>query len=141
MTTLHHLNYLAVFVAAFAYFILGALWYSPLLFVKPWMEGNKIPPPTEEDKQKMKKQMMPLMLTTLVCCFGATAILGCIEALTGAHSIAIGIKTGLAASVFTTVTLALNSMYLRKPFKLFVIDSAYHVCGLVIAGIILAMWA
>ena len=30
-------NYLAVLVAAVAAFILGAIWYSPALFVKPWM--------------------------------------------------------------------------------------------------------
>ncbi|MGH2610138.1 MAG: DUF1761 domain-containing protein, partial [Tepidiformaceae bacterium] len=32
-----HVNYLAVSVAAVAAFVLGWLWYSPLLFFKPWM--------------------------------------------------------------------------------------------------------
>src|SRR5438093_12270871 len=32
-----HVNYLAVLVAALAVFVLGWLWYSPLLFFKPWM--------------------------------------------------------------------------------------------------------
>src|SRR5205807_4092938 len=30
-------NYLAVLVSAVAIFVLGWLWYSPLLFFKPWM--------------------------------------------------------------------------------------------------------
>ena len=140
MTTLHHLNYLAVVVGAIAYFIIGSLWYS-VLFGKVWMAANNIPTPTEEDKQKMKKQMAPMMLTTLVCCFAATVIVGCIEALTGVHSVAIGVKAGLAAGVLTTMAIALNHMYLQKPFKLWVIDSAYHLCGLIISGIILGMWA
>src|SRR5947199_9661413 len=32
-----HVNYLAVLVAAVAVFVLGWLWYSPLLFYMPWM--------------------------------------------------------------------------------------------------------
>src|SRR5207245_9157783 len=32
-----HVNYLAVLVAALAVFVLGWLWYSPLLLFKPWM--------------------------------------------------------------------------------------------------------
>ncbi len=29
-------NWLAVIAATLSMFVLGALWYSPLLFVKPW---------------------------------------------------------------------------------------------------------
>ena len=34
------INHLAVFAAAISDFIVGALWYSPLLFFKPWMKAN-----------------------------------------------------------------------------------------------------
>ena len=34
------INYLAVLLAAFSAFALGGVWYSPLLFQKPWMEVN-----------------------------------------------------------------------------------------------------
>src|SRR5256886_6786262 len=39
-----HVNYLAVLVAAFAVFVLGWLWYSPLLFYKPWMRLRGMDP-------------------------------------------------------------------------------------------------
>jgi len=32
-----NVNYWAVLVAGVVYFVLGGLWYSPLLFAKPWM--------------------------------------------------------------------------------------------------------
>lgn len=35
--TLMSLNYVAVVVVAIIGFLLGWLWYSPLLFAKPWM--------------------------------------------------------------------------------------------------------
>ena len=39
-----HVNSLAVLVAAVAVFVLGWLWYSPLLFYKPWMRLRGMDP-------------------------------------------------------------------------------------------------
>lgn len=39
-----HVNYLAVLVAAIVVFILGWLYYSPLLFFKPWMRARGLDP-------------------------------------------------------------------------------------------------
>ena len=36
-------NYLAVVVAAIGYWLLGALWFA-VLFTKPWMQLEHIPP-------------------------------------------------------------------------------------------------
>src|SRR5213596_1360925 len=37
-------NYLHVLVAAVVVFVLGWLWYSPLLFFKPWMRARGLDP-------------------------------------------------------------------------------------------------
>jgi hypothetical protein len=39
-----HVNYLTVLVAAVVVFVLGWLWYSPLLFFKPWMRLRGMDP-------------------------------------------------------------------------------------------------
>lgn len=39
-----HVNWLAVLVAAVTAFVLGWLWYSPLLFLKPWMRLRGLDP-------------------------------------------------------------------------------------------------
>ena len=36
-------NYLAVVVAAIAYWLLGAVWFA-VIFTKPWMQLEHIPP-------------------------------------------------------------------------------------------------
>ncbi len=41
-----NINYLAVFVAAPSTFLIGGLWYSPILFSKAWMKANNF---TEEE--------------------------------------------------------------------------------------------
>jgi hypothetical protein len=58
-----HVNYWAVLVSGVAIFILGGLWYSPMLFAKPWtrMMGK-----TEEEMKAYMaspkaKREMPLM--------------------------------------------------------------------------------
>ncbi len=33
----HHVNLLAVIVAAVSTMVVGFIWYSPILFAKPWM--------------------------------------------------------------------------------------------------------
>jgi hypothetical protein len=40
------INYLAVFAAAASTFLIGGLWYSPLLFQRAWMRANNL---TEND--------------------------------------------------------------------------------------------
>jgi len=53
------INYLAVLVAGIVIFVLGGLWYSPVLFVKPWLAlQNK----TEEQmRAEAASANMPLM--------------------------------------------------------------------------------
>jgi hypothetical protein len=58
-------NYVLVAVACVVQFILGALWYSPILFGKIWMEimeCTNIPP---EELKKMQKEMAPFYLLQL----------------------------------------------------------------------------
>ena len=39
-TAFSNLNWLAIVVAAVSSFALGSLWYSALMFQKPWMKAN-----------------------------------------------------------------------------------------------------
>ena len=49
------INFLAVVVAALSTFILGGLWYSPLLFGKAWMRANNF---ADADLQTFSKARM-----------------------------------------------------------------------------------
>ena len=57
MQHLHHFNFLAILVSAVILWVLGAAWYSPPLFAKPWMAALGITPdPTN------KKGLVPGMI-------------------------------------------------------------------------------
>src|SRR6202171_6823876 len=65
-------NFLAVLVAAVVMFILGGLWYSPVLFVKKWvaLQGK-----TEEQmRAEAASANMPLMYISAFVCSLITAI-------------------------------------------------------------------
>ena len=71
------LNYLHVLLVTVAGFLLGWLWYSPVLFAKPWMAELKIT--QEQMKAAAQKGMAKLFLSgflyTFISTFGLAAIL------------------------------------------------------------------
>ncbi|MBI3501825.1 MAG: DUF1761 domain-containing protein [Bacteroidetes bacterium] len=141
---IQHLNWLAVAAGAIAYFVLGAIWFGPI-FGKMWMAGHKINPPSPEEKEKMKKEMWKFMLPTLVLCFVGTVALAYFIHVFSFYNVNwrwySGVKVALVGGVgFTSVAIIMNYIYLQKPLKIMIIDSAFHVAGLTIASIILSVW-
>ena len=136
---LSHANWLAIIVAAFAYFALGSLWFS-VLFGKQWMTLNGIPEPTPEKREEMKKLMMPLMLKTLVMSLVLAFAIGLICMSIGVHRGVGGIRLGLALSAIGVIPLLMGDMYLMKPLKLWFIDAGYHLVGITLMSIIIAVW-
>ncbi len=69
------INYLAVLVAALAMFVIGAAWYTPLLFAKAWMKELGL---KKEDfaKQNMLKTFGGSFLLMLVMSFNLAAFFG-----------------------------------------------------------------
>jgi len=132
-------NWLAILVAAVAYFTLGSLWFS-VLFGKQWMALNGIPEPTPAKKEEMKKMMMPLMLKTFVMGLVMAFVIGLLAMSIGIYRCVPGIKLGLGLSVVGVIPLIMADMYLMKPLKLWFIDAGYHVVGIVLMSIIIAVW-
>ena len=48
-----------IFIATILQFILGAVWYSPFMFGKWWMEIMEATHRSKEELQKMQKEMGP----------------------------------------------------------------------------------
>jgi surface polysaccharide O-acyltransferase-like enzyme len=136
MEYLHHHQWLHIFVAAIAYFALGAIWYT-VLFGKQWMQLNAI----DMSNPNNQKGVPALYFKSFVCMFIATVG---IDALLQHLQIAnwqMGLKLGLAVGLFFASTaISINYVYTRKPIMLYLIDCLYQTIGLGIAGAILAAW-
>lgn len=136
---LTHANWLAIVVAAIAYFALRALWFSAL-FRKQWMALNNIPEPTPEKQEQMKSMMMPLFVKTfLMGAVVALVLAFLVNALSIRHCVP-GIKLGLLLSAVGCIPLVMADMYLMKPTKLWFIDAGYHIVGITLMSIIISVW-
>jgi Protein of unknown function (DUF1761) len=144
------INWVAVLVAAIVIFVLGGLWYSPVLFVKPWIALQK---KTEEQmRAEAASANMPLLyvgaaVTSLLIAVTLALILGHIGrdpaiaepggGVSAGHGAIIGFMCWLGFSASTSYATATFS---GKPKQLWFIDTAYNLVCFVIAGIILAVW-
>ena len=85
-------NWLAVGVGTIAAFTLGALWYSPVLFVNGWAKGVGI------DIQDKPDNMIGAMVTQLVATFLLSLVVGVC---------AVGDQIALAILVIVTIAILL----------------------------------
>lgn len=133
-----YINYLAVLVAAVAAFALGALWYSPILFAKPWMKAHGY---TEEDAAQMRKSANRSYLITFLCQLVIALVLAILIYMIGIYRPIGGIKLGALCWLGFAATIGLTSqVFSNKRFAVYVIDVAYQLAYLVLMGWILAIW-
>ena len=139
MGNFDYLNWPAIAVAALAYFILGALWYSKVLFAKRWIADLKI----DVNNPDAKKGMGMMFGGSLVLMFVqslAIAILAERLQIHGAGWIS-GLKLGaFTGCCFCAATIGVNYLYEKKPMSLFLINAGYAIAGNIIAGIIICSW-
>lgn len=127
------LNWIAVFVATLATFVLGAIWYGPLLG-KPWIRYSGM------DEEKQRESNMTVL-------FGGAFVLQLIAAVALAlfigpgSDLAAGAFAGFAAGAFF-VSTGLGVVYLfeRRPAALWAIDAGYQIAGFTLMGLILGAW-
>jgi hypothetical protein len=136
MHHLHHLNLLAVLVSAVILWVLGALWYSPALFAKPWMAALGITP----DPAK-KKGLLAGMVASFVGDFILAFVMDHLILWSNAGSVHWGAVVGFLVwlGFFAAPNLP-QGIYENRPFKLFAINNGYWLVGLIIVGILLAVW-
>src|SRR5438105_2715492 len=138
-----HVNYLAVLVTGVAIFILGGLWYSPLLFAKPWtrlMGKNE-----EEMKAYMAspeaKRAMPIMYGMALV---TALIIAWVIAVVVNHfvnpSVLRGAEVGALCWLLAAATSYATAMFSMQPKALWAINSAYNLISFILAGIILSVW-
>lgn len=134
-----HLNWLAIAVAAIAYFILGALWYSKALFAKQWIKSTGIDMSNPDTKKGAGGIMLFTFILEFIVCTGLGILVYRLN-LTG--NLVSGVKLGLFTGIcFSSIAICISYLYQSKPKVLSLIDGGYHVAGNIVAGIILCLWA
>lgn len=133
------INYLAVLGAAVASMIIGALWYSPLLFGKLWMTLSGF---TEEKLAEAKKKGMG---TSYAVAFAGTLLMSYVLAhfidYVQATTIVGGLQGGFWIWLGFIVPVLLSSvLWEGKSVKLYMLNIAYYAVTLMAMSVILAVW-
>lgn len=134
---LSHINWLAILVAAVAYFVLGALWYSKALFGSTWAVLVKLDTSNPDLKKDMGKMMASTFVLIFIVCFGLSLLIVKFDFVGLFSGVKMGLVTGLC---FATTAVSINYVYESKPGGLYFINNGYHVIGHVLAAMILVMW-
>lgn len=129
------LNWLSIIVATIVYFILGALWYSPVLFGNIWMKLRDLDPDTMEQPNPI------IYLYSFILQFIGVISLALFITALGIDSAGNGALIGFGAGAGFVFSLAgTTGIFTDIPMKLHFLDNGYHVAGLIIAGFILGVW-
>lgn len=125
------IDWIAVLVAGVAGFLVGAVWYSPVLFAKAWQREAGV------SDEKLKSGNMGLI-------FGGALVLAIVSALVfhlflGANpGLKFATSAGLAAGLFwVAASFGINYLFERRSLKLFLINGGYHTLEFTAIGAVL----
>ena len=133
------IKYPAVIVATLVYFILGGLWYSPLLFANKFIQLMNWTP--EQLRQMESQSHGKELAIAFVMSFLLVYILAHFVQYTKATTAIGGIQTAFWLWLGFIVTTQVPSVLFEgRSFGVFLIHVGYQLVGCLLAGAILAVW-
>ena len=133
------INYAAVAASAAGYWVLGALWYSPLLFARPFiaLKGYTPEQVAAIQTQGHAGEIGLALVTSLLLAY----VLAHFVKFTGAETAASGALTGFWLWLGFVATTSLETvLFESRPLGLYLINNGYHLVGLLGMGAMLAVW-
>src|ERR1700674_68893 len=135
------INLWSVLVAAIASMVVGFLWYSPLLFAKPWMGLMGYDPNDECKIQEMQQGAGKMYAAAFVASLPGAGMLAKIISLTSITSALYGMKVGFAVWLGFVTTVQLTDMLFgKRPPKLYLINTGFQLVCYLVMGAIVAVW-
>ena len=135
------INFWAVLVAAVATMVIGFLWYSPILFARPWMRLMGYDPDDKSKLAEMQKGAGKLYAITFVATLVSAVVLAKFVDVTSVNRTLYGMKIGFAVWLGFVATVQLTgALFGKQPIKLFLINTGYQLVCYLAMGAILAVW-
>ena len=132
------INYLAVLVCGVIHMVLGALWYSPLLFGKLWM---KVMGKSEEELKEMNQGVWKAYVFSFLGALVMAFVLAHVIDYAQADSIIDGLQGGFWVWLgFVVTTSMAGILFEGRPKGLYFIYNGYQLVSLLVIGVILAVW-
>jgi hypothetical protein len=131
----------AVLVAALASMVVGFLWYSPILFARPWMRLMGYDPDDKAKLAEMRKGAGKTYALAFVASIVSAVVLAKIIEITTVNTVLYGMKVGFAVWLgFVTTVQLTGALFGKQPTKLYLINTGYQLVCYLAMGAILAVW-
>ena len=129
------ISWWAVLAAALLKMIVGAVWYSPVLFGPRWSTLSGI------SNLEVKQRLPKLLAFDFIASFIMSFVLLHAVHYAGATTVATGAAVGFFnwLGFVATVTYGLT-LYERRPLGLFWIANGFQLISLLLMGAVLAIW-
>lgn len=134
-------NLWAVLGAGVVSMVVGSLWYSPLLFSKPWMKTLGITPEQIAECKGKEMQMVAPLIVTLITSLLSTFLVAILflfltpANLCQALTIALALWLGFVAVVHLDTVI-----WEGKPWQYFFITTGCRLLNLLLIATILYYW-
>ena len=137
------INVVAVLVAVVVNFIIGFVWYAAL-FAKPWGKEMGYDPNMRPDKKTMLKGMAFMIIGNFLFVWVLAFYLAGWQYIPGAKEMgpwATGINSAISVWIGFFVPVHLSRVVWEKhSWKLFFINSGYHLVATSVVAVILSYW-
>jgi hypothetical protein len=127
------INYLAVVVAALSTFLVGGLWYSPVLFGPRWQRAAG-------DVRK-PGDAHPARVFGLSFVFALVAALAYALIIPPAANATMALLQGVVVGAgVVAASFGINYQFANRPAVLWLIDGGYHTVQFALYGLIIGLW-
>jgi hypothetical protein len=128
------LNWLAVLVAAIAWFAFSAIWYSVPPLSKAWQQAAKVTP---GEGAPLVRILVPTFIGYFVTTIAIALVAKAIGAAEVADGIALGVVLGLG---FGVVSALVTQLYEAKGSSYWLINGVNAIIAYSIVAVIVTVW-
>ena len=130
-----YINHLAVFVCALLSLVIGALWYSPVLFFKAWQRETGLSDEQVAKANPLKTYSLTLLLAWIIS-YNLAFFLG--DSKTNWQW---GLMAGLLAGVgWASAVFVVISLFEQRSCKSMLINCGYITIYFASIGFVLGIW-
>jgi hypothetical protein len=130
-----YINHLAVFLCALLSLVIGALWYSPLLFFKAWQRQTGLSDEQISKANPLKTYSLTLVLAWIIS-YNLAFFLGG-SGTTWRWGLAAGLLAGVG---WTSTMFVIMSLFEQRSFKYMLINCGYITVYFGLIGFVLGIW-
>ena len=129
------INWLAIVVAIVSNFVIGGLWYSPILFVNKWLALSGV------DKKVFDAGLPKALIGDFFSALLIALVLNQVIRWSGAVGLIGGLEVGAFVWIgFVASVLLTQVTYEHRPIAFYAISAGYRLVTMLVAGAILSVW-